>query len=98
MKGRFLFSDEQIVSEVGNLYRVREQGITQRFLDNCQAERSDKGNSRSGDWEKVASVPTVVIDKWLAQGIPFYELSPHEILMRLSAENLGAFITTNKRI
>ena len=49
---------------------------------------------------KVASIPAVIAEKWMREG--FNILDPNvngkEILKRLRAENLDAFIATEKSI
>jgi hypothetical protein len=51
-----------------------------------------------GEFHRVASIPTVVVEKWLREGFNIWEASGPEIVKRLKAENLDAFMATEKRI
>jgi hypothetical protein len=46
----------------------------------------------SGEYEKLFSIPTAVIDNWYARGIDYQQLSDREIARLLRAEGLDAFI------
>ena len=50
-----------------------------------------------GDFVEVCSVPVVVVEKWLKEGFDIHKEPASKILSKLRAENLGAFIATNKR-
>ncbi len=82
----------------GRLVVIREQEITADFLDTLHSERMAKAHMRSSEMEHVASVPTSLVDLWLCQGIPFYQLTPREIVRRLKDDGLDAFITTDKAV
>ena len=47
---------------------------------------------------KVASIPVVVVEKWQKEGFDIMDPNTDikEVLRRLHAENLDAFITTDK--
>lgn len=49
---------------------------------------------------KVASIPVVVAEKWRSEGFDITDPNTDvkEVLRRLRAENLDAFITTDKAI
>lgn len=85
-------------ANVDGLYMVHEQAITSDLLDTLKSERLAKAACRSGELDRVASVPTVVIEIWQRQGFDFYNASAKEIVARLNAHDLGAFIATPKRI
>jgi hypothetical protein len=49
---------------------------------------------------KVASIPAVVVEKWMREGFNILDqnIDGREIVKRLKAENLDAFLTTDKGI
>ena len=70
------------------LTRKHTQSIPQWFLDGLKQERDASRGQREGDFMRVASIPTVVVEKWMRA----------EIVARLKAENLDGFLTTDKSI
>lgn len=78
----------------------KEQSIPQSFLDRLKVERDESSNNRMGDYHRLASIPTVVVEKWLREGFDIYDknTTAKEIVARLKNENLEAFLTTTKRI
>jgi hypothetical protein len=75
-----------------------EQPITDDFLDSLHSERMAKEHVRHGELNRVASVPTSVVELWLRQGIDVWNMTPHEVVARLERDNLHAFITTPGRV
>lgn len=75
------------------------QEITDDFLARNKAAR-DASSAKAGDYHQVASIPTVVVEKWMREGFNIFDenVKASEIVARLKAENLDAFLTTNKRI
>lgn len=78
----------------------KEQAIPQSFLDRLKTARDESANNRMGDYHRVASIPTVVVEQWMRDGFNIYDknVTAKEIVARLQRENLGAFMTTTKRI
>jgi|688.fasta_scaffold985553_2 hypothetical protein len=78
----------------------KEQPIPQSFLDRLKTFRDDSSNRRMGDFERIASIPTVVVEKWMREGFNIWDknVKASEIVARLNKENLQAFLTTTKRI
>lgn len=73
------------------------QQIPQEFTDALKAERYENSQSRvKGEYHRVASIPVVVIDKWMREGFDFYQASAKQIITRLKLENLDDFITSDK--
>lgn len=78
----------------------KEQQIPQSFLDRLKTERDQSSNSRMGDYHRLASIPTVVVEKWMREGFNIYDknITAKDIVARLKNENLEAFLTSTKRI
>ncbi len=76
----------------------RKQEITDEFLTECNDNRIESMNRPMADWEQVASIPVVVVEKWLREGFDVYRESLKSIMRRLRNEDLTAFITTDRRV
>lgn len=74
----------------------RFQAIPDQFLSNLRDERFANRSSTAGELHRVASIPVAVVDKWKAEGRDFDNAKISEILKWLRAENLDAFITSDK--
>lgn len=75
----------------------KDQEITSDFLDELSDQRL-ASNAPSGDFHKLASIPVVVVEKWLREGFDIYQESAQAILKKLRDEDLTAFIATTKRV
>lgn len=86
-------SDEKLVIK-------KEQSIPQSFLDRLKTARDDSANNKMGDYHRVASIPTVVVEKWMREGFNIWDknVTAKEIVARLKLEHLDGFLTTTKRI
>ena len=80
------------------LFMKRSQEISTSFLDQLKDERNNSLGQREGEFMKVASIPVVVAEKWRSEGFDITDPNTDvkEVLRRLRAENLDAFITTDK--
>ena len=85
-------------SEDRKLVIQRTQEIPDDFLDTCRQERLAQAAGPVGNFMKVASIPTVIVEKWLREGFDIHKESAKAIVARLRAEDLSAFLTTNRRI
>ena len=84
----------------GGLYNHRTQDISQSFLDSLKEQRNNSTKQREGDYMRVASIPTVIVEKWMKEGFNIFDknIDGKDIVKRLKAENLDAFLTTEKSI
>lgn len=74
------------------------QEIPQDFLDELRAQKNESSNRPMGEYHKAASIPVVVVEKWLREG---YDISKEPIaktIAKLKAESLDHFITTTKSL
>jgi len=75
----------------------KDQEITSDYLSQLSDDRlASKG--RSNDFHKIASIPVVVVEKWLREGFDIYREDAKAILKKLRDEDLTAFIATTKRV
>lgn len=86
-----------IGENVDGLFVKKEQFISDEFLTANRDARFES-NAPSKEYHRFASIPVVVVEQWLKQGFDVYKESPKAILKRLRAENLEAFITSNKSL
>jgi hypothetical protein len=47
---------------------------------------------------RIASIPTVIVEKWMREGFDLWKASGPEIVRKLHAEDLGLLMATEKRI
>lgn len=74
------------------------QAIPQAFIDNLKTERFESMNVREKDYQMVASVPQVLVDKWIRDGFDFWNEPNRKIVAKLKAEGLDYFVTTGKAV
>lgn len=91
-------SNASFFEDAGDLTAKHTQHISQAFLDDLKDSRNQSKSTREGDFMRVASIPTVVVEKWLREGFNIWEASGPEIVKRLNQEDLGMFMATEKRI
>ena len=78
----------------------KTQEIPQSLLDSIKQQRDESTTRPEGEFMKVASIPAVIVEKWMREGFNILDpnINGKEILKRLRAENLDAFIATEKSI
>lgn len=86
--------------DADGVFRHHTQEIPTSFLDTLKEQRNESTKTREGDFMRVASIPTVIVEKWMREGFNIMdgEHSATEIVKRLKAENLDAFLTTEKQV
>lgn len=75
-----------------------DQDISSDFTSRISDLRTSTSRAHSGNLMEVAEVPVAVVEKWKREGFDIFRESAKNIVKRLQAENLGAFISTSKRI
>ncbi len=75
----------------------KDQEITSDFLDGLKEDRM-ASKARANEFHKVASIPVVVVEKWLREGFDIYREDLKSIMKKLHAEDLQAFIATEKKV
>lgn len=76
----------------------RSQDIPAAFLRNLHDKRNASSSVRESEMMHVASIPVVLVEKWIAEGFPFYQATAKEIVAKLKAESLEYFLATGKSI
>ena len=86
--------------EAGNLVRTDSQQISQGFLDDLKDKRNQSTKQLEGEYQHVASIPVIFVEKWKKEGFDIMDGSIpfREIIKKLKAENLEGFMATEKSI
>jgi len=82
------------------LFVRKDQHLSDDFLTSLKEEKNNSSEVREGEYMRVASIPVIVVEKWIREGFNILDGSkkPQEIIKRLKAENLEDFITTDKSV
>ena len=88
------------LEDADGLVLKHTQDISQSFLDGIKETRNASLDKREGDYMSVAQIPVVVVEKWMREGFDIMApgITAAEIVKRLKAENLDAFLTTDKSV
>lgn len=91
---------EYIDQNDGKITRKHSQIITDAFIDDLRDSRVNSHNKfqREGETMRVASIPVVIHEKWLREGFDLFKEPHKKVIAKLKAENLDAFIATDKRL
>lgn len=91
---------ELLTAADGSRAIKRTQEITTQFLDNLAQERIASKTAKAGEFHKVASIPTAVVEKWMKEGFNIFDKNVNlkEILRRLNSEDMQKFLATEKRV
>lgn len=90
--------NESFKEELGGITQKYSQNISQSYLDELKDIRNESKNQREGEFMRVASIPVAIINQWRLEGFDYAEHTGQEIIQRLNAQDLGAFMTTEKKI
>lgn len=91
---------QQFDMDSGGLFLRNTQTITDDFLNNIKEQRNASKDKKEGEYMRVASIPTIIVEKWMREGFDIMsgEHTAAEIVKRLKDENLEAFLTTEKSV
>lgn len=91
-------SATDFIMDGGDLTRKHSQNISKAFLDDLKDARNESTSKPAGEFHRIASIPTVIAEKWLREGFNLWEADGREIVKRLKNEDLGLLLATDKRI
>ena len=86
------------MQQAGDTVRKHKQHISQAFLDDLKDARNESTQKPMGEFHRVASIPTAVVEKWLREGFNIWEASGPEIVKKLQAEDLQMFMATERKV
>lgn len=89
---------QDLIQEGDRVTRKNTQHIPNSFITDLRDARHNSSHIREGEHMRVASIPVAVHEKWLREGFDLFQHSHKDVIKRLKAENLDAFIATNKQV
>jgi hypothetical protein len=95
---KLIASDFNVGENADGTFIEQYQEIPQWWIDNIQTAKADTKHSRAGEYHRAASIPQVVVDKWLSEGYDVFKEPVAKTLAKLRSENLDYFITTEKNL
>ena len=98
MKDKLIDGKMGIVQDSSGLYRTNSQHIPDSFLQDLKDQRTAGGYSQSGEMLKMASIPVVVAEQMMKEGIDVYKAPIKDIIKWLKLNDMDHFLTTDKRI
>jgi len=87
-----------IFQDADGLYRARTQEIPDSFIQELKDQKTAGGYTQSGEMLKMASIPVVVVEEMLKQGVDVYKAPVKDIIKWLKSNDMEHFLTTSKRI
>ena len=93
--------DVDFLQQGDDVVRKHTEHHAQTFMDDIAEQRKASTGTREGDFMRVASIPTVVIEKWMREGFNVLtdkNITGKDIVKRLKAEGLDGFLTTEKSL
>ena len=93
-----LGSETDFIQDGEQVTRKHTQIIPDAFIDDLRDARYDSHNYREGETMRVASIPVVIHEQWLKEGFDLFKEPHKKVIAKLKAENLDAFIATDKRL
>lgn len=78
----------------------RSQDLGNHFLSNLATRRTESANAPMGDMHHVASIPTVIVEKWMAEGFNIFDpnVNIKEVVKRLNSEDMTGLMATSKNV
>lgn len=89
----------RIVDEETALIR-RVQDVDDRLLSQLNDKRLASQHAKMGDLHHVCSIPTVIVEKWMAEGFNIFDknVSLPDVVKRLHSEDMSLLMATSKRV
>lgn len=85
-----------------NIVIKRTQEVTDDFLRSIDREKAETASefARMGEMVHAASIPTVVVEQWLAEGFNIFspDVKLPDIMKRLRQYDMERLIATQKRL
>lgn len=82
-----------IKQEQDTLFTTRTQDIPSSFLTELQDQRAMGGWTEDGQMMKLASIPVVVVDQMLREGLDVYKAPAQDIVKWLKNHDMEHFLT-----
>lgn len=92
-------TDYRFLETAGDAAIEHFQDIPDAFISELRRQKADSGSVRENEFMHVASIPAAVHELWLRRDN--YDCTKEDVrtsVKKLIAENLDAFVVTNKRV
>jgi hypothetical protein len=92
-RNRLILEDDRAVIQ-------RSQDLGEHFLSDLATRRVESANAPIGDFHHVCSIPTVVIEKWMAEGFNLFDpnVTAQDIIKRLQSQDMTGLMATTKNV
>ena len=90
--------DFKIDENTDGLLIEKYQEIPREYVDSLKSYKQDTKHTVAGEYHRAASIPQVIVEKWMQEGYNIFEEPVSKSLARLRAEGLDYFITTEKTL
>jgi len=87
-----------VKQDADGLYRTNTQHIPDSFIKELQEQKTAGGYTQSGEMLKMASIPVVIVEQMMREGIDVYKAPIKDIIKWLKLTDMEHFLTTSKRI
>lgn len=98
MNNKLVDTNMGVHQDADGLYRTNTQQITDSFLQDLKDQKSAGGYTQSGEMLKMASIPVVVAEQMMKEGVDVYKAPIKDIIRWLKNNDMEHFLTTTKRI
>lgn len=92
------FDEDHHSGKYDTLIIKQHQTFSDEWMDMLAEKRkaSRDAGYRAGEFEEFACVPTIIVEKWMREGFNIYHEKADAIIKRLKAEDLSAFLTSER--
>lgn len=98
MNDKLIDTRMNVRQDAGELYQTQTQEIPDSFIKELQEQKSAGGYTQSGEMLKMASIPVVIAEQMMREGIDVYKAPIKDIIKWLKLNDMEHFLTTSKRI
>jgi len=98
MNDKLIDTQMGVKQDTDGLYRTNTQQITDSFLQDLKNQKTTNGYTQSGEMLKMASIPVVVAEQMMKEGVDVYKAPIKDIIKWLKNNDMEHFLTTTKRI
>lgn len=89
-----------VANRDGGLGLLKSQEISSSFFQDLRDDRMASSNSRMGEFHKVASIPTFIVEKWMREGFNIFDknISMKDIIRKLNSDDMTNLMATTRKV
>lgn len=76
----------------------KSQYIDPAYIQGLKDQRFGSKTAQTGEYMRAASIPVVIVEKWMKEGYDVFSEPIRKTVAKLKAEGLDYFVTTDKQI